>query len=87
MPSAISQLGAVYMSIEGLVDVEAEVAKLQKQLATVEKGIAGISKKLTNENFVKKAPPEIVSGEEKRKVELLEKREKLQKLMDTLSAS
>lgn len=86
MPSGISQLGAVYMSIEGLVDVEAEVAKLQKQLATVENGISGISKKLSNENFVKKAPADIVAGEEKRKAELLEKRDKIQKLIDTLSA-
>ena len=86
MPSGISQLGAVYMSIEGLVDVEAEVAKLQKQLATVENGISGISKKLSNENFVKKAPADVVAGEEKRKDELLEKRDKIQKLIDTISA-
>ncbi len=85
MPSGVSQLGAVYMSIEGLVDVDAEIAKLMKQLDTVENGIAGISKKLTNENFVKRAPADIVAGEEKRKLELLEKREKIQKLIDTLS--
>jgi valyl-tRNA synthetase len=86
MPSGISQLGAVYMSIEGLVDVEAETAKLRKQLDTVETGITAISKKLTNENFVSRAPAEIVAGEEKRKAELLEKREKIQKLIETLTA-
>lgn len=86
MPSGLSQLGTVYMSIEGLVDVEAEVQKLKKQLATVENGINGIQKKLSNENFVKKAPADVVAGEEKRKGDLLEKREKLQKLIDTLSA-
>jgi valyl-tRNA synthetase len=86
MPSGISQLGAVYMSIEGLVDVEAEIAKLQKQLITVETGISGISKKLSNENFVRKAPADIVAGEEKRRAELIEKRDKIQKLMETISA-
>jgi len=86
MPSGISQLGAVYMSIEGLVDVEAEVAKLKKQLETVENGITGITKKLSNENFVKRAPADVVAGEEKKKTDLLEKREKLQKLIDTLSS-
>ncbi|MBL7016993.1 MAG: valine--tRNA ligase [Kiritimatiellales bacterium] len=86
MPSGISQLGGVYMSIEGLVDVEAEIAKLRKQLDTVENGITGIAKKLSNEAFVKKAPADIVAGEEKKKAELIEKREKLQKLVDTLSA-
>lgn len=87
MPSGISQLGTVYMSIEGLVDVAAEIEKLQKQLTTVENGISGITKKLSNENFVKKAPADIVAGEEKRKTELLEKRDKLQKLIETLSAA
>ncbi len=86
MPSGISQLGTVYMSIEGLVDVDAEVARLKKQLETVETGIAGIQKKLSNENFVNKAPADVVAGEEKRKAGLLEKREKLQKLIETLSA-
>ena len=85
MPSGISQLGTVYMSVKGLVDVDAEVKKLRKQLETVEHGIGGIQKKLSNENFVRKAPAEVVAGEERRKTELIEKREKLQKLIDTLS--
>jgi valyl-tRNA synthetase len=85
MPSGISQLGTVYMSIEGLVDTDAEVAKLKKQIEVVENGITSIAKKLSNANFVSRAPADVVSGEEKRKSELLEKREKLQKLIETLS--
>ncbi len=86
MPSGISQLGTVYMSIEGLVDIDAEVARLKKQLETVENGITAITKKLSNENFVKRAPADVVAGEEKKKTDLLEKREKFQKLIETLSA-
>ncbi|MCC7300211.1 MAG: valine--tRNA ligase [Verrucomicrobia bacterium] len=86
MPSGISQLGTVYMSIEGLVDTAAEIAKLKKQVELVENGITGITKKLSNENFVSRAPADVVAGEEKRKAELIEKREKLQKLIETLSA-
>ncbi len=86
MPSGISQLGTVYMSIEGLIDIEAEVARLKKQLETVEKGITAIQKKLSNENFVKRAPADIIAGEEKKKTEWLEKREKFQKLIEMLSA-
>ena len=86
MPSGLSQLGTVYMSIEGLVDVEAEVAKLKKQIETVENGIASITKKLSNENFISRAPADVVTGEEKKKTDLLEKREKLQKLIETLSS-
>jgi len=86
MPSGISQLGTVYMSIEGLVDTEAEIKKLKKQIEIVENGITGIVKKLSNAGFMSKAPADVVAGEEKRKGELLEKREKLQKLIETLSA-
>lgn len=86
MPSGISQLGSVYMSIEGLVDIDAEVARLKKQLDVIEKGVSNIVKKLSNEGFIRKAPADIVAGEEKRKAELLEKREKLQSLIETLSA-
>jgi len=86
MPSGISQLGTVYMSIEGLVDTAAEIKKLEKQIEIVENGITGIVKKLSNAGFMSKAPADVVAGEEKRKGELLEKREKLQKLIETLSA-
>ncbi|MEI8207438.1 MAG: class I tRNA ligase family protein, partial [Kiritimatiellales bacterium] len=86
MPSGISQLGTVYMSIEGLVDTDAEIKKLKKQIEIVENGITGIVKKLSNAGFMSKAPADVVAGEEKRKGELIEKREKLQKLIETLSA-
>ncbi|MDK2857968.1 MAG: valyl-tRNA synthetase [Verrucomicrobiota bacterium] len=86
MPSGISQLGTVYMSIEGLIDADAEIKRLKKQLGTVENGIGGITKKLSNENFISKAPADVVAGEEKRKGELLGKREKLRKLIEMLSA-
>jgi len=86
MASALSGSGTLYMSIEGLVDVEAEVARLKKQLETVENGITAIQKKLSNENFVKRAPADVVAGEEKKKADWLEKREKFQKLIETLSS-
>jgi valyl-tRNA synthetase len=74
------------MSIEGLIDADAEIKRLKKQLGTVENGISGITKKLSNENFISKAPADVVAGEEKRKGELLGKREKLRKLIEMLSA-
>ncbi|MBM4153045.1 MAG: valine--tRNA ligase, partial [Kiritimatiellaceae bacterium] len=86
MTSALSGPGVVYMSIDGLVDKEAEVAKLKKQLDLVENGINGIVKKLSNAGFMSKAPADVVAGEEKRKAELIEKRDKILKLLETFSA-
>ncbi len=47
----------------GLIDVEEEVARLDKEVARVESDIAFVSKKLNNEKFVAKAPAEIVDKE------------------------
>ena len=84
MPSGISTLGAVYMSIEGLVDVAAEIEKLSKELAEVNGHLANVKMKLENPNFVKKAPRDVVAVQEKRQDELQEKSEKLRKMIDTL---
>ena len=86
MPSGISALGAVYMSIEGLVDVDAEVEKLSKELDEVNGFLAGVKKKLENPNFVDRAPKDVVDVQRKRQEELLEKAEKLTKMIDTLKA-
>ena len=84
MPSGISTLGSVYMSIEGLVDIEAEIEKLTAELGQVKGHLANVKKKLSNENFTSKAPRDVVAIQERRQAELLEKSEKLQKMIETL---
>ncbi|HBA82875.1 MAG TPA: valine--tRNA ligase [Verrucomicrobia bacterium] len=86
MPSGLSPLGNLYMSLQGFVDVEAEAKKLGDQLEKVETELKRVTKKLDNMDFVSKAPPEVVDQQKAKKDELLEKREKLCKLIETLSA-
>src|SRR5262249_53907269 len=49
-----------YVSLSGLIDVAAEVKRLEKQLAEKLKHLQGTRAKLSNSNFVDKAPPEVV---------------------------
>jgi valyl-tRNA synthetase len=49
-----------YVSLEGLIDVAAEVKRLEKQLADKLKHLQGTRAKLGNSNFVDRAPPEVV---------------------------
>ncbi|HSR88506.1 MAG TPA: class I tRNA ligase family protein, partial [Pontiella sp.] len=84
MPSGISTLGTVYMSIEGLVDVEAEIEKLTRELNEVNGHLTNVKKKLANRNFVDKAPRDVVAVQEKRQAELQEKSEKLVKMIETM---
>jgi len=51
-----------YIPLEGLIDKDAELARQQKQAEQIKKLIATNQSKLANENFVSKAPAEIVAG-------------------------
>ena len=85
MPSVITPLGTLFMSLEGHVDVEAEKKRLAEQLAKTEQELDGASQRLENENFVSRAPPEVVEQVRTRKRELQEKRDKLGKLIEAMS--
>jgi valyl-tRNA synthetase len=84
MPSGISALGTVYMSIEGLVDIDAEISRLSAELDEVNGYLAGVKKKLGNESFVNKAPKDVVDIQRKRQEDLIEKADKLAKMIETL---
>jgi valyl-tRNA synthetase len=86
MPSVITPLGTLFMSLEGHVDVEAEMKRLAEQLAKTEQDLEAVGKRLDNVNFVSRAPVEVVEQVRARKRELQEKRDKLGKLIDTMGA-
>ncbi|MFW6061682.1 MAG: hypothetical protein ACOC93_02635, partial [Planctomycetota bacterium] len=68
--AAAAPVGALTVYVLGIIDREAEIARLEKQKATLDKGIEGIEKKLGNENFVNKAPENVVQRERDRLAEL-----------------
>lgn len=56
-----------------LIDVEAEIEKAEAQLQHLEGFLAGVRKKLANENFVAHAPEKVVDLEHKKENDSLEK--------------
>ncbi len=56
----------ILVPIAGLIDVEAELARLGKRRNKVEQEIARASAKLGNDNFVRNAPAEVVAQERER---------------------
>ena len=52
----------VILPLEGLIDKEAERAKLRKNLADLDRQIAPLKAKLGNEAFVSRAPAEVVAA-------------------------
>ena len=61
-----------------LIDIEAEAARLRKEIAKVDGEIARIDKKLANEKFVANAPEEIVEAEREKRAEFAAQGDKLQ---------
>ncbi len=51
----------VYISLLGLIDVQAELVRMEKTIVEKQKQILAIESKLGNEGFVAKAPPKVVA--------------------------
>jgi valyl-tRNA synthetase len=59
-----------YVSLQGLIDVPAEIKRLEKQLAEKRKHLQGTQAKLDNPNFRDKAPAEVVQQQREQGAEL-----------------
>jgi valyl-tRNA synthetase len=53
----------LYVDLEGLIDIKAEIARLEKERDRIRQAIASKEKKLSNADFVKRAPAEVVEKE------------------------
>ena len=79
--SVVTNDAKIYIPLGELVDFEAERKRLTKEKETVEKKLAQISAKLSNEGFLAKAPQEVI---EKQRAEQAILNEKLSNIMQSL---
>ncbi|RMA97147.1 valine--tRNA ligase [Hydrogenothermus marinus] len=84
MAVSISKIAESYLDIAGAIDIEKELERQKKVLKDIEKSISISEKKLSNENFVKKAPEHVVEKERQLYNELKEKQEKVSKIIESL---
>ena len=82
--SIITESARMYIPMQELVDFAAETARLNKELAGVEKELAMVEGKLSNENFVSKAPAAVVEGQRRQQAQLLEKKKLLSESLASL---
>jgi valyl-tRNA synthetase len=76
----------IYIPLEGLVDIEAEIAKLDKEKGKVEKELGKVAGKLSNSNFLDKAPEQVVAKEREKQETLQAKLAKIKEGIERLSS-
>ena len=80
---AVSTAATAYIPLAGIVDLDAEKKRLEKQEAELAKYVGVVEKKLSNEKFVSKAPADVVAQE---RAKLAEAQEKLARVREQMKA-
>lgn len=83
--SVVTDDARIFIPMQELVDVEAELARLNKEKATAEKNLANVMSKLSNEGFVSKAPEAVVQNQRDTAEKLREKLALLEESIQALS--
>ncbi len=83
-PSQMSNIGMIYLPLKGLIDVEAELKKLNEQQKQLEGWIKGSEAKLNNKSFVDKAPESVVREAQVHCAELKQKLIRVNELISSL---
>jgi valyl-tRNA synthetase len=86
MPGSVVKLGAIHLPLTGLVDVPAEVTRVQGEIDKSRKLLAGVEAKLGNASFVERAPAAVVGQQQVRREELRQELARLEKLAAMLAA-
>jgi valyl-tRNA synthetase len=74
----------LYLPLEGLIDLERERGRIEKTLGEVERELDRTARKLENEQFLSKAPAEVVDKEAQKRRALETKRERLASHLESL---
>lgn len=74
------------LRISDFIDTAAEIGRLDKQLGKLAGEITGLEKRLSNDSFVAKAPPEVVAEQRSRLEELHQVHAKVQLAREQLSS-
>jgi len=74
----------VYVPLRGMVDIEAEIDRLSREIAKVDKEIEHFSRKLENPSFIQRAPADVVEKERKKLAEMSAKRTVLEESLQRI---
>jgi len=82
--TAVVSGAEIYLPLQGLINIEEEIARLERELEKLNKEVERVQKKLANEKFVAKAPAQVVEEERAKEKDYLEKRATVQERLEEL---
>ncbi|MFW7378224.1 MAG: valine--tRNA ligase [Oligoflexus sp.] len=88
-PQSLTQVGAgyeIFVPVKGLMDIDQERKRLGNEKARLEKILVGIRKKLDNENFVQRAPEDVLQQTKAQRQNLEEQLENIDRNLAALQA-
>ncbi len=85
--SAVANIGRIetYVVLSGMIDIQVERQRIESALNDVEKMIRGLEGRLGNQDFLKKAPRDVVEREQKKADELENRKKRLEENLRTLT--
>ncbi len=84
--TAVVRGAEIFMPLEGLINLDEEIDRVQKQYNELSKEVLRVENKLSNENFVNKAPDEVVEKERQKGNDYRERLEKVKERLNSLKA-
>ncbi|MGQ9668610.1 MAG: valine--tRNA ligase [Desulfosoma sp.] len=82
----VSEGVEAYVILEGVLDYDSEAKRLEKEIGRIQKELEGTRKKLANEDFLRRAPADVVAKEKEKAERLGEKLGKLKANRDRVEA-
>ncbi len=84
--SAVTKSAQVFIPLEDLVDMEAEIARLTKEKDRLTSEVDRVNKKLANKGFVDKAPEKVVEAEKEKKAQYEEMLAKVEAQLEQITS-
>ena len=75
------------LPLKGVIDLAAEKARLDKEIAKADADIKRVDAKLANEKFVANAPEEVVEEEKEKREAAVERKNKILEALERLKAA
>ncbi len=84
--SLVVRSAEAYIPLAGLLDLDREIARLAKEGAALEQDLVKVRGKLSNEDFLAKAPPAVIEKERGREAEMEQKLTAIRRRLDAIKS-